>query len=296
MKLDSIAIASESAKICFITAIYGNYESSCKAFVPQSVPTDFICMTDNPNIVANGWIIDTTPYHLINPSPLDNGPPLVNSLYSNRHTFNVAKYYKQAFHNIPRLAQYDVVVWLDGTIQIIYDRVSQYILDHIQDVKIIGWHHERRFGKLSEEVRESVGFYRYNTTFWNNQAQPFQDVERQFQDYLQEGYDESWFRIQGKPHIGVWLTCFVAFSLKDPEVISFLDEWYNQTLKYTTQDQIGFSYVCYKKKLLPLTLPNEEIEGHSPHKGTQFYIKHNHDYGKKIIKMIQPKINMFLSY
>jgi hypothetical protein len=278
MKLDSRAIASESAKVCFLTAIYGNYELSCKAFVPQSVPTDFICMTDNPNIVANGWIIDTTPYHMTHPSPLDTGKELVNSFFNNRHTFNVAKYYKQAFHNIPRLAQYDAVVWLDGTVQIIHDKVSQYILDHIQQARIIGWHHERRFGKLSEEVRDSAGFYRYNTTFWNNQTQPFQDVVRQYQDYLQEGYDESWFRDQEKekPHIGVWLTCFVAFSMKDPYVVSFLDEWYKQTLKYTTQDQISFPFVCYKKKLLPLTLPNQEIHGSFPHNRTMFYIKHAH--------------------
>ena len=37
-------------KICFITAIYGNYEASCKKFVEQSIKTDFICFTDNINI------------------------------------------------------------------------------------------------------------------------------------------------------------------------------------------------------------------------------------------------------
>jgi hypothetical protein len=32
-------------KICFITAIYGNYEASCKKFAKQSIQTDFICFT-----------------------------------------------------------------------------------------------------------------------------------------------------------------------------------------------------------------------------------------------------------
>ena len=41
------------SKICFITAIYGNYELSCKPFIAQTVPTDFICFTDNANIIAN---------------------------------------------------------------------------------------------------------------------------------------------------------------------------------------------------------------------------------------------------
>ena len=67
----------------------------------------------------NGWIIDTTPYHIINNSPLDvDDENYVNSLKNNKHTFNIAKYYKQAFINIPRLKKYDVIIWIDGTIEI----------------------------------------------------------------------------------------------------------------------------------------------------------------------------------
>ena len=51
------------AKVVFITAIYGNYEKTVKRFMRQTIPTDFICFTDNPNIRSNGWIIDSTPYH-----------------------------------------------------------------------------------------------------------------------------------------------------------------------------------------------------------------------------------------
>ena len=96
-------------KICFITAIYGGYETSCKKFVKQTIDTDFICFTDNNDIINNGWIIDTTPYHLINKSKLDNDT-FTNSLCNNIHTFNIAKYYKQAFSNIPILQKYDVIV------------------------------------------------------------------------------------------------------------------------------------------------------------------------------------------
>ncbi len=84
------------ATICFITAIYGGYENSCKKFVKQTIDTDFICFTDNDNIINNGWIIDTTPYHFINKSTVDDDK-FVNSLCNNKHTFNIAKYYKQSF-------------------------------------------------------------------------------------------------------------------------------------------------------------------------------------------------------
>jgi hypothetical protein len=264
------------SKICFITAIYGNYELSCKPFVSQTLATDFICFTDNKNIISNGWIIDTTPYHYTNPSPLDKRE-YTNSIINNKHTFNISKYYKQAFRNIPILNKYDIVVWLDGTIEIIYNKTSEYIINNIYNEKIIGWNHEKRFGNYKAEVKDSV-FYRYTSTFWNGQSQPYQDVKKQYNEYLSNGFNRKFFNDikHHSPHFGVWLTCFVAFLHKDNKVIDFLDMWYLQTLKYTTQDQLGFPYVVLKTELIPYTLPNNEITGELPHNETMFYIKHRH--------------------
>jgi hypothetical protein len=266
------------SKICFITAIYGNYEATCKPFAKQTVDTDFICFTDNKDITSNGWIVDTTKYHLENKSDLDNNT-FTNSLCNNKHTFNIAKYYKQSFTKIPVLDEYDVVVWLDGTIEIIYNKTSEYILNNIYNVKIIGWHHEWRRGQLIEEVKASH-IERYMSKSWNNQTQPYQDVDRQYQNYLSEGYSEAFFKNvkSHTPHMGVWITCFVAFLNKDKDVRSFLDLWYLQTLKYTTQDQIGFPYVVQKTRIIPHTLPNTEIYGDCPHSRTMFYIKHKHGH------------------
>ena len=123
------------SKICFITAIYGGYEKSCKKFVKQTIDTDFICFTDNNDIINNGWIIDTTPYHLNNKSHLDTNN-LTNSLSNNKHTFNISKYYKQSFSNIPILNKYDVIVWLDGTIEIIYDKTTCIPYWEVNQIKL----------------------------------------------------------------------------------------------------------------------------------------------------------------
>lgn len=264
------------SKICFITAIYGDYESSCKKFTQQTIDTDFICFTNNENIISNGWIIDTTPYHIVNVSNVDDNT-YINSMCNNKHTFNIAKYYKQSFSNIPRLDDYDVIVWLDGTIEIIYDKTSEYILNNIYKEKIIGWNHERRYGFLSREVKDS-NFERYTSTYWFKQSQPYQDVNKQYQSYLDDGYNDAFFKNINShtPHMGVWITCFVAFLHKDKDVRRFLDLWYLQTLKYTTQDQIGFSYVCQKNNIIPFTLPNKEVFGDYPHNKTMFYIKNRH--------------------
>jgi len=269
----------EKKKICFITSIYGNYEKTCKKFVKQTIDTDFICFTDNQNIVSNGWIIDTNPYHLLYKSEIDNDT-YINSICNNKHTFNIAKYYKQSFSSIPLLQKYDVVVWLDGTIEIIYDKTSEYILKNIYKEKIIGWNHEYDNGYLFNEVKgsELCCDKRYISTFWNNQPQPYQDVVNQYKCYLEEGYKEEYFKNikTHTPHMGVWITCFVAFLFKDNDVKRFLDLWYLQTLKYTTNDQIGFPYVCQKTNMIPFTLPNNEIHGSFPHFNTMFYIKRSH--------------------
>lgn len=263
------------SKICFITAIYGNYELSCKKFVEQTVKTDFICFTDNVNIISNGWIVDCSPYHLNYKSAIDNDT-YINSIKNNNHTFNIAKYYKQQFKNIPILQDYDVVVWLDGTVEIIYEKTSEYILNNIYSKKMITWHHDWRNGILSNEVLDS-DFYKYTSTFWNNQHQPYQNIFLQYNDYVIDGYNDKYFKDMntGNPHFGVWITCFVAFLNKDKDIHNFLDLWYLQTLKYTTQDQIGFSYICQKTNFVPYTLPNDEIKG-SPSFNTDFYLKHNH--------------------
>jgi len=278
-----------SKRVAFITSILGNYELTCKPFVEQTIDSDFICFTDNPNIKSNGWIIDTTPYHDTHKSPVDNG--LYNNsitkegrlkVLENRHTFNLAKYYKQSWKNIPRLKDYDVVIWLDGTIEITKGDVSEYMIELCEKYDIVSWHHEMRGGLLFHEAF-SCYLEKYHNRHYLNQQQPYQDVISQYHTYLQEGYDEEYFlkypRIEGRgrgDHFGVWITCFVAFNNRSESVTTFLDEWYLQTLKYTTQDQVGFPKVVQDLNLVPYTLPDKRFGGNDPHVATDIFIKHDH--------------------
>jgi hypothetical protein len=259
-------------RICYITANYGNYEQTCKQIRSQTIPFDCICFTDNPNMPTNGWELDITPYHLTNRSPVDNDSSRINSIDNNKNTFNIAKYYKQSFQNIPRLKEYDVVVWLDGTVEIINPNISEWLLTMCPTHKIITWEHEWRRGSLWEETK-GADFPRYTSTNFHNQPQPYQDIFAQYAKYIDDGYDVNFFK---NINFGVWLTCFVAFNNKDSDVSSFLNLWYLQTLQHTTQDQLGFPYVVQKTKLIPYTLPDSTFKGERPHDRTDVYIKHNH--------------------
>jgi len=278
-------------KVAFITSIMGNYEATCKPFAKQSIDSDFICFTDNNDIPSNGWTIDTTPYFDLYPSEVDTGyyinsitkkPPLTEFWKGNRHSFNLAKYYKQSWHNIPRLQEYDLVIWIDGSIEITSSEVAEYMLEKCKDYKIVSWQHEWRAGRLVWEAHASY-LPRYHDTNYLNQSQPYQDVAGQYHNYLSEGYDETfWERYPRKEgrgrgnHFGVWTTGFVSFLNNSEEVKNFLDLWYLQTLQYTTQDQVGFPKVAQDTKLVPYTLPDSRFTGDDAHGETSIFKVHKH--------------------
>ena len=149
-----MAINVVGPKVAVITAIFGGYEKSCKPFTRQAVPTDFIAFTDDPNLFANGWILDVTPYYQLefdNVSSIVASIQGINSLSNNQHPFNVAKYYKTHFHTIPRLQGYDVVIWVDGTISI----KNMYTSDYMYDLVVKRNHNfvvfeNQRWGSIEE--------------------------------------------------------------------------------------------------------------------------------------------------
>lgn len=277
---------NKKPKIAYITAIYGPYEAECKPYVKQTIDSDFICFTNVQNMKNNNWIIDKTEYHYLNKSDIDNGT-YRNSLINNKHTFNIAKYYKQQHYNIPVLNKYDIIIWLDGTIEIKNERASEYVLNKINKNNLIvtGTHGRTIKNKLEHETSDS-NFYRYTSTYWFNQKQPYQDIFTQYQEYINEGYDEEyWGKISSDPTYGLWITCFLAINMNSNDAIPFLNNWYLQTLKHTTQDQIGFPYVCQKMKIHPYSYPDIEITGIT-HIETDLYIKHEHSNTHSQLKKI----------
>lgn len=256
--------------LAFITAIFGTYEAAPWPFAPQNA--DFICFTDREdfNRSVNGWIIDTTPYHL-DPRlrPLDHGGH-VNSATRNNHPFYHAKFYKQCFHRIPRLQHYKIIVWIDASVEITQPVAASYLaqLFHEHDgVTVATWDHPTRRGGLATEAAVSMRYKKYAETAWLGHSQPYQDVDAQFQAYRAMGYsDAHWHRVAGRgnedvSHSGVWMTCFVAFDFRSERTRQLLDLWYLQTLKYSTQDQVSFPFACWLLGVTPYTWFQETVLG-----------------------------------
>jgi hypothetical protein len=278
-------------KVAFITSILGNYETTCKQAVEQTVDCDFICFTDNEYIEANGWDIDTHPYHDTHKSPVDKGfylnsptkPKGILSILDNRHPFNLAKYYKTQWHLIPRLQEYETIIWCDGSIEILAPNAAEYISEICAKYGMSCWHHEMRGGVLLSEAHASY-LPKYHDRHFNGFTQHYQDIIRQYLEYVADGYDEDFFkqkydRVEGRgrgDHFGVWATGCLGFSNTSPEVKKFTDAWYLEILKHTTQDQVSFPKVVQDTKLVPYTFPDAVFTGVEAHTENDLYKVHKH--------------------
>ena len=82
---------------------------------------------------------------------------------------------------------------------------------------------------------------------------------------------------------GVWITTLIAFDNHSGDISLFLNDWYYQTLKYSTQDQVSFPFVAQRLYMIPYTLPDVDIWGNRPHEKTLFYNKRDHGSRKKLL-------------
>jgi hypothetical protein len=175
--------------------------------------------------------VDTHPYHRYDTPPPDSDPAWHNA--SNTHTFCVAKYYKQSFHLIPRLSEFDVIVWLDGTVEITNAATAEIVLQRVNSgFPLVTWQHEYRPVNtiaMKPEADESMASERYRLAEWFGQRQPVQDCPTQVEKYMKERYDWTFFFPNG---INMWVTCFVAFDMKWTACREFLQTWYQQTLQH----------------------------------------------------------------
>lgn len=258
----------------------------------QTIPTDFFVYSDavfdqqaqelGRDKAYNKWTridLDQYRYGL---SARDNFTGYHNAYSNNQHSFNRAKVVKMNLHRLPELRNHHIVVWLDGTVRITNSRASEILYEVMchRGQNILTFQNGHRHD-LSQEIDASKNNNKYATFHFHGENQPWQYVEKQYEAYLKDGYQDSFFG-RARPQDpnsrfrSVFVTNFVAFNMMREESHLLLEKWWMQNLIYTTEDQIGFTYALWKLRLIPHTLPNEiEIKGHA-HENTLFtHMQHN---------------------
>lgn len=262
-------------RVCAVTAILGNYESTLKQpAMPQTYKTwRMFAFTDRRDLHAGEWtVINTAATPLHSNATCAEAKSAINSPCANTSPMILAKYFKTQFHKIEIVQKScDVVVWVDATVEITSHKFFETLAHLTQRGKnVLVFQHVRR-GMLSAEVQASLGIGRYDTTFAYGAPQSFQNISRQYEHYLEEGFVEKWFmdndnvkNITGEEY-GLWVTAFVCFDIRLAESKTFLDTWWHENLWHSSQDQVSFPYVVWKVNLLPHNLPDGEITGNYAH-------------------------------
>lgn len=217
-------------KVCVITACTGNYKATIRSIDHLDVDGYVFgdARDEDIDIQGNRWKRDKTQY------------------FYHTDTFTMAKYYKCFWSQIPALREYDVVVWIDGTIEI-----KQLPIEYLEDHDLVVYEHGGRFNTIQENNNTVI---RLDPRYYD------------FCDGLERQREE--------PNID-WLaiTCFVVHK-KCEKIIHMQNEWFSEIIRYSPQDQVSFPRACdradVRVKLLPVAHRKES------HQETAHYKKHKH--------------------
>ena len=250
---------SQFPKIAVITAIYGNYDNLKIQKINHKDKVDWYCFTDNKNISSDFWKIITTPYHIQNNR--DTYKKYKNN-YNNineKKIYNMmcAKYYKAKTHEIDILSDYDYYIWIDGSIILRPNFISN-IIDIIQKndyPNLIQFKHSER-DNIKDEVKLSVTMDKYKT----------QDLQKQYDQYKKDGYPDSNGLFENT----------IIIKKKDDSINWLFDEWWIHNLQYSYQDQISLPYLMWKLRIFPDYIINENVFNNQQFSYVDFKLMRNH--------------------
>ncbi len=140
-----------------------------------------------------------------------------------------AKQYKLLPHKY--LKDYKYSFWLDGTFKI-KGSIREYIYNNIKadSPMLVVVHTERDC--VYEEYKASKIIPRY----------PRAVMEEQVNYYKSQGFPK---------HYGLGVMGAIFRKHNDSNVIKLMEDWWDENIKYTNQDQLSFAYVAWKNDFHP---------------------------------------------
>ena len=147
--------------------------------------------------------------------------------HSNLDNNRKAKQYKLFPHKY--LPQYEYSFWIDGTFQI-KGSIREYIYKYLKNPILNVLHDERIC--IYDEAIVSAGIRRY----------PAKILENQMEYYKEMGFP---------PNYGVASLGAIFRQQNNPKVIKIMEDWWEEINKFTNQDQVSYSYVCWKNDFHP---------------------------------------------
>lgn len=206
-------------RIAVYTAIFGDF-NPLRPVPKQTVDADYFCFTDNMNLVCDGWKTVFSDY------PRKDLHPRIR-----------AKYFKVLFHYLQELKDYDVIIWIDGSIEIRDAGFIQWCLDNLAEDMLLFKHPQRDC--IFEEFKASDECRKYD----------HEDKIAQRRDY----------RMIYPEHGGLY-ACGVMIRKRTDIIMQLMNDWWHEIMKYTYQDQVSFPVVCLKNNFTPSTFEENQYK------------------------------------
>lgn len=232
-------------RICIYTVIFGNYDQLHHQ-AQQSVPCDYLCFTNNPNLKSDIFRII-----------LDD--PLPRSGLIERYDISPVNYniigcilYRTNLFLIPQLREYDICLYIDGNVQIMSPNLVSDLLGLVNDnftldvnkmklspdIDLIISKHPAYDCIYSEgQICMNIGKY-FNT-----------DLGRQLKEYRDDNHPANG---------GLYWNGFIVYLRPfDPKMVPFYQMYTDHMVKYVKnkkayyhpQGQVSLPYVLSKVEL-----------------------------------------------
>lgn len=268
-------------KACGLSVMFGSYEKTAKEPKPGLNPAaPLFLFTDRNDLLNNSPSSSWTPV-AVNPELWEEDCARFkgerNNPCNNTNPFNLGKFFKTQFYRLPALreAGCNVVIWFDGSIQLHNETFMTQMESRAErGQNFVTYEHDyRRKGLIKNEAAAS-NVPKYSSSYRFGAPQPPQPVLEQYDHYLATGFTEKWFGDGFRNEYGMYVTCMVMFDLRQPITKKFLDCWWEEIVKWTTQDQISFPYCAWKLGVIVHALPDAWAKGTS--KKNVYYTKMKH--------------------
>ena len=241
--------------VAVISSVFGGYDR-IKEPKGTHVDTDFYLFTDmkQPSDAPRSrWrYVTEALYH-------DNTERQVcysvnDSLLSVRHMMR-AKYYKTQWSHLALLQEYDYIVWVDGSFQVLDSNILSFCQHVLAEKSMAFFQHHQR-DSVFEEVAYCMKYCeRYNHF----------PIQEQMDSYMAQQFDTH---TSGLLELG----CFVCHN-HDESVPRVFDLWWQEIQYHGYQDQISMPFVLWQQHT-----PFAIISNNVYHNEITRYQSHKHDH------------------
>ena len=245
-------------KVAVISSIFGNYDKFRDYKIKNMNEFDWYLFTDDYRITLKSILrmsirrVINAKYHLENRKEYSKYKNyFLNIKDENVRNMMAAKYYKVQSHRIGFLKKYDYFIWLDGSIRLKENFVSNVLELINNNYELINFKHSAR-ANVKDELEFSIFFQKYKNQNLTHQYESY----KLFPDNM--GLYENGLFIRKNTN----------------KINKLFNDWWVEILKFSYQDQISYPFVLWKNNITPDYIINDNVFNNSKY----CFVVHNNNH------------------